>query len=113
MGIRKVHAFISKREESYYLNWSGGESSGCFLNGDEIDKEENLFHMDRLSFGTNNIFLILIPGALPREEIDEKNIDWDYAQNELYLKKESIEREINEEKERKLKEETDAILKQK
>jgi len=43
--------------------------------------------MDRLSFGTNNIFLILIPGALPREEIDEKNIDWDYAQNELYLKK--------------------------
>jgi len=40
-------------------------------------------------------------------------IDWDFAQNELYLKKESLERELVEEKERKLKEETDLMLKQK
>jgi hypothetical protein len=43
--------------------------------------------MDRVSFGTNNIFLIVLPETEPREEIDEKSIDWDYAQNELYLKK--------------------------
>lgn len=55
----------------------------------------------------------MLPGTPPREEIDEKMIDWDFAQNELYLKKESLEKELNEEKERKLKEETDFILKQK
>ena len=69
--------------------------------------------MDRVSFGTNNLFLVLIPETKPRDDVDEKTIDWDYAQNELYLKKESLEREQNEEKERKIKEETMAIVKEK
>jgi len=37
--------------------------------------------LDRLSFGTNNIFLLLLPESYPREEVEEKLIDWDFAQN--------------------------------
>ena len=36
------------------------------------------------------MFVVIIPGTDPREEIDEKTIDWEYAQNELYLRKELI-----------------------
>jgi hypothetical protein len=46
--------------------------------------------LDRVSFGTNNIFLLLLPGSAAREEFEEHVIDWDFAQNELYLKKESL-----------------------
>lgn len=54
-----------------------------------------------------------MPDTKPRQEIDEKIIDWDFAQNELYLKKESQQKEANELKEKKLREETDLILQQK
>lgn len=59
------------------------------------------------------MFIVVIPGEEPREEIEESKIDWDYAQNELYLKKELIEREQNEERERKIKEEAELLLKKK
>lgn len=46
---------------------------------------------DRLTFGTNNMFVVLIPGTNARNpDLDEKTIDWDYAQNELYLRKEIV-----------------------
>jgi hypothetical protein len=44
-------------------------------------------HLDRLSFETNNMFLVLLPNTPPREEVEEHKLDWDFAQNELYLKK--------------------------
>ena len=48
--------------------------------------------MDRLTFGTNNMFIVVIPEAKPRDpELKEKTIDWEFAQNELYLKKEKAE----------------------
>lgn len=75
-----------------------GDESNCYLNGDQIGKEERLFNLDRLSFGTNNMFLVLLPGYPAREEVDEKKIDWEYAQNELYLKKSQIEKQIQEER---------------
>ncbi len=68
----------------------GGEDSGCYVNGNLVAGEEKIYHLDRVSFGTNNIFLLLLPGNNPREEIDDAAIDWDFAQNELYLKKESL-----------------------
>jgi hypothetical protein len=90
MGIRKMHALIQKREGEYVLvAVDGGEDSGCYLNGNLVGAEEKIYHLDRVSFGTNNIFLLLLPGTPPREETEEQAIDWDFAQNELYLKKES------------------------
>ena len=43
--------------------------------------------MDRVSIGANHMFLAIIPDTEPREEVDERKVDWDFAQNELYLKK--------------------------
>ena len=62
MGIRKLHAIIRNNEDVFYLNpIFDGEESGCYLNGDMISKEEQIYHLDRISFGTNNMFLVLIP----------------------------------------------------
>lgn len=62
--------------------------SNIYLNGDQLTSGTLLCHLDRISFGTNNMFLILLPGTKSREEgVEEMQIDWDFAQNELYLKK--------------------------
>lgn len=53
-----------------------GEETGCYLNGDMINKEEQIFHLDRISFGTNNMFLVVVPDTKPREDVDENKIDW-------------------------------------
>ena len=39
-------------------------------------------HYDRVTFGTNNMFIVLLPETEPRnKEVDLNTIDWDYAQN--------------------------------
>ena len=86
MGIRKLHASIERKEEEGGVNLlitpqEFTEESNCYINGDQISQQEKLFHLDRLSFGTNNMFLVLIPGTEPREETEQKKVDWDYAQN--------------------------------
>ena len=55
-------------------------------------------NLDRLIFGTNNFFIVIIPDSEPREQIEEQKVDWEYAQNEIYLTKEQIEKEQNEER---------------
>jgi hypothetical protein len=60
--------------------------------------------LDRISFGTNNIFLVILPQTKPREEVEEGAINWDFGQNELYLKKELAEKQQMEEREKKIKE---------
>lgn len=56
------------------------------------------------------MFLLLLPGTDSREPIEQKKVDWDFAQNELYLKKNELEKQMMEERERKMKEEAEAIL---
>ena len=120
MGIRQLHAAIRRTENSekdeelagYSILPEGsfGEESNCYLNGDQISKEEQLYHLDRLSFGTNNMFLVLLPGYPVREEVEEKKIDWEFAQNELYLKKSQLEKQAMEEREKKMREDAEAML---
>lgn len=114
MGIRNVHAIILQEGDQFTLNpvFEGGDSN-CFLNGDLVLEKQKLYHLDRISFGTNNIFLIMIPFTAAREEVEEKEISWDSAQNELYLKKELVEKQQMEERERKIKEESEEMLKRK
>ena len=120
MGIRPLHAVIDESEEGIFVEpVFTGEDSGCYLNGELILTKTELMHLDRLTFGTNNMFIVIIPDTKPRmgmnEElpVEEKNVDWEFAQNELYLKKEKIEQKQIEERERKIKEETEAMLKKK
>ena len=116
MGIRNLQATIEMNEQGFpYIDPNfTGQDSGCYLNGSPILERTELFNLDRLTFGTNNMFIVSLPGRKPREEgMEEKTIDWEYTQNELYLKKEIMEREAVEERERKIKEQTQAILRKK
>lgn len=62
MGIRQLHAIIKRIDGYFYLQpVFYGEDSNCYLNGDLVQKEEQIFHLDRISFGTNNMFLIILP----------------------------------------------------
>lgn len=113
MAIRHLHAIITKSEDGKIFVepiFSEDEDSNCYINGDPVLEKMELKDYDRLTFATNNMFVVQIPGGERREDIDVKGIDWDYAQNELYLRKEMIEKEQMEEKERKIKEQTEAIL---
>ncbi len=70
MGIRSAHAKISKDEEGTITIspiTTHGEDSACYLNGDSITEKTELKHLDRLTFGTNNMFVVVIPGTDPRE----------------------------------------------
>lgn len=60
------------------------------------------------------MFLFVSPGGTSRsEELTEAQLNWDFAQNELYLKKEVIEKQQAEEKERRVKEEAEAGVREK
>ena len=77
MGIRSIHAIIKKMEEKFYLEpIFEHEESSCYLNGDHLTKKEQVYHLDRVSFGTNNMFLVIVPDSEPRDDIDERQIDW-------------------------------------
>lgn len=46
-----------------------------------------LHHNDRLIFGTNNVFLVKIPGKEDQCDQDlPSELDWDFAQKELMSK---------------------------
>ena len=82
MGIRNLHAVIYKDEDQLCIEpIEEGEDSSCYVNGDAVTKRTELKHYDRLTFGTNNMFVVMIPGGETRDEVDPKTIDWDLAQN--------------------------------
>jgi|LakMenEpi03Aug12_release.lakeMendotaPanAssembly.Ray.scaffolds.fasta_scaffold100093_4 hypothetical protein len=47
-----------------------GEDSACYLNGDNITQKTELKHLDRLIFGTNNMFVVIIPDEVSRDETE-------------------------------------------
>lgn len=56
---------------------------------------------------------MILPTTKPREEVEEGAISWDFGQNELYLKKELAEKQQMEEREKKIKEESEEHLRKK
>ena len=71
IGIRSYHACIEKTEESklFIEPTLENEDSGCYLNGNPIVKKIALMHLDRLIFGTNNFFVIIIPEGDVRDSV--------------------------------------------
>lgn len=64
MGIRSLHAKITNEEGVIMIEpVFNGEDSGCYLNGDSIVQKIELKNLDRLIFGTNNMFIVVIPGG--------------------------------------------------
>lgn len=119
VGVRIHHATIVKRDGAYYLEPTEDEQgeSNCFINGQLVAEPTRMFHEDRLVLGSNSTFLMLLPGEERRigPEITG-DIDWEFAQEEMYHhKKEKIdkEEEIQHEKEMKQREEQEHALKEK
>ena len=69
MGIRNLHAVMTreKDEKSYIEPIFEGEDSGCYLNGEHINQKQEIKNLDRISFGTNNMFIVIIPEEEPRD----------------------------------------------
>jgi hypothetical protein len=72
MGIRKIQAIIIKEDDKFFIDpkCNGGEDSGCYLNGNPIIEKSEILHLDRLTFGTNNMFIVIIPDGESGEEKD-------------------------------------------
>ena len=64
MGIRSLHAQILHKEGQTFIEpvSNENEDSGCYLNGDPIIETTELKTLDRLTFGTNNMFVVVLPG---------------------------------------------------
>ena len=100
MSVRPEHARIVNQENVFFIEpiCEEDEDSDVYLNGDSLTERTEIFHLDRVAFGANHMFVVVIADTKPREEIDEAKLDWDFAQNELYLKKQTIEKGLIEEK---------------
>ena len=84
MAIRNLHAIINKNEEGLIFIepiYGEEEDSNCYLNGDPITEKIEIKNCDRLTFATNNMFVVQIPDGETREDVDNKTLDWDFAQN--------------------------------
>lgn len=47
-----------------------------YLNGQLVTETSPIMHYDRLKFGVNSIFLVIVPGGHEREREDTAEIDW-------------------------------------
>lgn len=63
-------------------DYEGNTNNTIFLNGASINEPTQLMHNDRLKFGLNSMFIVVLPGVMERERI-EGEIDWEYAEREL------------------------------
>ena len=50
------------------------------MNGEKVNVKMELFHNDRVVFGTNSTMLVVIPNGKQREgDVLPKEIDWEFA----------------------------------
>jgi hypothetical protein len=85
MGIKPNHAIFINKDEKIILNSLHMEASDfIYVNGDKLGENGlELFHRDRLIFGTNSIFLFIHPNGKEREEYSGiLNIDYEFAEDE-------------------------------
>ncbi|EGR27406.1 kinesin motor domain protein [Ichthyophthirius multifiliis] len=86
MGIKEKHAIFQKINNEIYLKpYNGNCQDYIHVNGNKVGEKIRLFNNDRIIFGTNSTFLIIIPGEQDRNngKIIPKDIDWEFAQDEI------------------------------
>ena len=71
LGIQPNHALISfdSDENRCFLDvFDENSASYCFVNGGvmSVGVKEELFHLDRIVFGTGCAFLVMFKGSTPR-----------------------------------------------
>lgn len=86
IGIKPNHAKIVKKGDIVTLEPMSEETSEYIrLNGEKVYEPTRLFHLDRLVFGTSTTFLFKDPqlAQFKRINVEEKDIDLEYCQNEV------------------------------
>lgn len=73
-----------------------------FVNGDKVYDTVELQNQDRLIFGTNSTFLVVIPGGEPRHDKLPNVVDWEFAQEELNSKYDKRKKEEEEEQQKQI-----------
>ncbi|KAL4504232.1 hypothetical protein ABPG72_021070 [Tetrahymena utriculariae] len=114
MGIKEKHAiFIQTFDKLYLVPYEESCSEYIHLNGERVNKQIELYHMDRIVFGTNSTFLVIIPNGKQRDgDVLPKEIDWEFAQEEISKKSEKLINKNTQNKEQELREETLRKLKE-
>lgn len=87
MGVLPLLATISQSEGKFKINpkedpnnENASSDNFVYLNGQLVTEPTEVLHYDRLKFGVNSIFLVIIPGTEARPREDTNEIDWEYAQ---------------------------------
>lgn len=85
VGILTHHAIIFKCLDIFYFKpLVQDQDTKCYINGKLVSEKTQLFDQDRLICGTNSTFLVLIHGQEREGAETNSEIDWEYAQDELY-----------------------------
>ena len=90
MGIKRNHAKFENINSSISIIPYDEECADyLFVNGEKTFQKQEIFHLDRIVFGTGSAFLLKIPGTQPRaysKVQNELDVDWEFAQEELTQK---------------------------
>jgi len=81
LSIEKQHAFVSNDGTSLVLHPMG--TAKTRHNGELVNDAAALSHHDRLIFGNNHVFLVIVPGQESKMEEGEEPPDWQFAVNEM------------------------------
>jgi hypothetical protein len=84
LGIEANHAKIYRREDRIYIS-TYSETAGdfTFLNGENVYESMEVFHNDRIVFGTGCVFVLKTPEGVPRKQISEMDLTYEFAVSEL------------------------------
>uniref|UniRef100_A0A915IE80 Kinesin-like protein unc-104 n=1 Tax=Romanomermis culicivorax TaxID=13658 RepID=A0A915IE80_ROMCU len=85
LSIQPQHAIISN-EENRRILIKPIASAKVLVNGAELKKEQELYHNDRILFGTNHLFILAHPVNLEERKNKEQTVEsitYDMAQSEI------------------------------
>jgi hypothetical protein len=64
MGIKKNHAYMQNKDNKVFIFPMEQECGDyLFVNGEKCFEAKEIFHLDRIIFGTESAFLLVVPGT--------------------------------------------------
>lgn len=96
IGILCNHARIFKNSRGIFLEPLSPEACPFIrVNGETVQKERKLSHLDRIVFGTASFFVYKDPQSSEESKVKEEDIDFEFIQKEITKVSELIENTKN------------------
>ncbi|XP_060063153.1 kinesin-like protein KIF28 [Ylistrum balloti] len=84
LSIQKLHAIITNKNGKIEISPAPGSASKTKVNGLPLSDKKELSHKDRILFGSNHMYVMMIPKHTDTADNTLPNvIDWDFAQKEI------------------------------